>query len=60
MNGKTKAAPRRKYSKGWAILSESCMRTTRREMSEGLVGNEYGKKVVCSQRRIEKDDFRWR
>ncbi len=45
MNVKTKQVPRMRYSKGWAILSESCMRTTRREMSEGLVGNEYGKKV---------------
>jgi hypothetical protein len=26
-----------KYSKGWAILSEACMSTTRRRMSEGLV-----------------------
>jgi hypothetical protein len=25
-------------SKGWAILSEACMRTTRRTMSEGLMG----------------------
>jgi hypothetical protein len=38
MNGKTKAAPRRKYSKGWAILSEACRRTTRRRLSEGFVG----------------------
>jgi ribosomal protein S7 len=37
MNGKTKVVPRRKYSKGWAILSEACKRTTRRRMSEGLV-----------------------
>ena len=38
MNGKTEAAPRRKYSKVWAILSEACRRTTRRRMSEGFVG----------------------
>ena len=36
MNGKTKAAPRRKYSKDLAILSEACRGTTRR--SEGFVG----------------------
>jgi hypothetical protein len=38
MNGKTKAAPRRKYSKGWEVLSEACRRTTKRRMSEGFVG----------------------
>jgi hypothetical protein len=27
-----------KYSKGWANLSEACMKTTRRRMSEGLEG----------------------
>jgi hypothetical protein len=37
-NVKTKELPRMKYSKGWAILNESCMRTTIRRMSEGLVG----------------------
>jgi len=35
---KTQEVPRIKYSKGWAILSEACMRTSRRWMSEGLVG----------------------
>ena len=38
MNGKTKTTPRRKYSKGWAILSDACRRTKVRRMSEGLVG----------------------
>jgi hypothetical protein len=38
MNGKTKTVLRRKYSKGCAILSDACMRTTRQRMSEGLVG----------------------
>ena len=38
MNVETKEVPRMKYSKGWAILSEACMRTTRRRMSDGLVG----------------------
>ena len=38
MNFKTKAVQGRKYSKGWAIWSEECKRTTRRRMSEGLVG----------------------
>jgi hypothetical protein len=38
MNSKTKAVPRRKCSKGWAMLSEACKGTPRRRMSEGLVG----------------------
>jgi hypothetical protein len=38
MNGKNKVPPGRKCSKGWAILSEACRRTTRRRMSEGFVG----------------------
>jgi hypothetical protein len=37
--------PQMRYSKGWAILRKACMRTTRRDMSEGLVGNAYLRKV---------------
>jgi hypothetical protein len=47
MNGKTKAVSRRKYSKGWAILNEVCKRTTRRRMSEGLVGQYILASVIC-------------
>ena len=34
-----------RHFKGWTILDESCMRTTRREMNEGLVGNTHLRKV---------------
>ena len=41
MNVKTKEVPRMRYSKGWETLSEACMRTTRRKLSEGLMGDTY-------------------
>ena len=41
MNVKTKVVSQRKYSKGWAILSEAGMRTTRRKMRERLAGDAY-------------------
>jgi hypothetical protein len=37
--------PRMRNFKGWTILDEACMRTTRWEMSEGLVGNTHWRKV---------------
>ena len=40
-----KEVPRMRYFKGWTILDEACMRTTRWEMSEGLVGNTHWRKV---------------
>jgi len=38
-----KEVPRMRYFKGWTI--EACMRTTRREMSKGFVGNVHWWKV---------------
>ena len=40
--------PRMRYFKGWTILDEACMRTTRWEMSEGLVDNTHWRKVDVS------------
>jgi hypothetical protein len=37
-----------RYSKGWAILNEACMRTTRREISEGLVAMNIGGELMLA------------
>ncbi len=40
-----KEVPRMRNFKGWTILNEAYMRTTRWEMREGLLGNVHWRKV---------------